>query len=166
MTARLLLAAALLLAGCSSDEGTRDCSFVDCASGVDARLSSPDGTWAAGTYSVRVTVGDQVETCSLAVTGPLPAQDAALTPCGATVSAGFVSEKSCPATSEPCSPIPGRHRLQIALAATPEVFEVQIRRDDEVLVEGAVPPAYAEADFGDCGTCRFAVVTLTGQATP
>ncbi|HKU39734.1 MAG TPA: hypothetical protein VJR89_16350 [Polyangiales bacterium] len=100
-------------------------------------LRPRDGTWDPGSYRLELDFDDASHSCALTVPDDLP--PTAGTPvqlrCEPQLEASLSAEVTCTeqrtsgGSSQSCTPLAGRFRLDVRRDGTPELLRIQIERD-------------------------------------
>ena len=158
-----VLLLALLAAGCGLE-----CSEVGCGGGLGVQISTPDGAWPEGTYTLTLTADGQTSTCTLALDTPLAPSDSRNFTCDRDTSAALSNERRSDEDGDVITNdlVPGRYRLTTGLPTQPDRVQVTLQRDDRTLLQGEATPDYEENEINGpgCGVCRQGAVTLAAGA--
>jgi hypothetical protein len=127
----------------------QSCTEIGCSDGASLQLRPVDGRWAEGQYTLTLAAEGRSHTCSLRLPDDLPARFSTASPdCGIGSTALFQPEVECTETrsrdtvSQSCTPLDGRFTLDLSLEGTPATMSVELRRDDQVLIDERIELSY------------------------
>jgi hypothetical protein len=170
------LAAMVVIAVASSGCSSHSCTAMGFVCGTTSlTLNSPNDAWAAGTYTLALTMDGAPGQCTLTVPASAPPSPIpASCPLGAPYDARLVPIESCPPVvcnggacgGMSCTPIVGRFQLTVTLQGLPAQVTVGLSRDGNSLTSEIISPASttSEPNGAGCGTCTNASATVSVPA--
>ncbi len=135
-------------------------------------LQSPGGTWAAGTYTLALTLDGTPVQCTMDLPD-LPPANGLQGDCGsgATVTLTLATVDSCPPVvcnsgacgGSSCAPIPGRFQMNLNVQGIPTEIGLSLSLEGHPLTsETIVPMVTTTQPNGEgCGTCTSASATIS-----
>jgi hypothetical protein len=155
-------------------------SFASCASHscsdvyyvcdeTQITLLAPNGAWAAGTYTLTLTVDDSPVECTISVPTAPPSSSVTAAPCPYALSLEPVD--SCPPVlcdggacgGGSCAPIAGQFQMTVTVDGLPADIGLDLSANGKLLVSETVAPASTttEPNGPGCGTCTIASATVS-----
>lgn len=138
------LAMTVAMPGCV----TKQCTEIGCIDAFTITTATADKGWAAGEYTLELTVdGDEVS-CAYRWPDAPQAGSGTVVQCSPTVTVSVIPVTTCTETtdgdsvSQSCTPVPGQFTQLLTIQGTPARVDVAVRRDGAPLGERSFTPAY------------------------
>lgn len=139
-------------------------------------LQSPSDAWAAGNYTLALTVDGTPEQCTIDVPDPPPVSGVqGACSLGSNITLALVSVESCPPVvcngtacqGMSCTPIPGHFQMNIVVQGVPTHLGLNLSLNGNHLMSETIAPesTTTEPNGAGCGMCTlgFATVSVAGE---
>lgn len=171
-----VVACALATAACGTLAGHSCEGVYYICNQTAVTLQSPSDAWAAGNYTLALTVDGTPEQCTIDVPDPPPVSGAqGACSLGSNITLALVSVESCPPVvcngtacqGMSCTPIPGHFQMTIVVQGVPTHLGLNLSLNGNHLMSETIAPesTTTEPNGAGCGMCTlgFATVSVAGE---
>ncbi|WP_437591991.1 hypothetical protein [Sorangium sp. So ce1000] len=158
------LAAGFAMTAATAGCAPKRCTEMGCADSFSVTAATADKSWAAGEYTLELTVDGAAVSCAYSWTNtPQAGGSGVFVQCSPTVTVAIEAVTTCTETvgrnavSQSCTPVPGQFRQLLTVRGTPARVDVVARRNGALFGERRFTPKYQTSypNGKDCApACR------------
>ena len=138
-----------------------ECSTESCTDYAKVGITTLDGTWVDGDYSLTLEADDAVYSCTFTTPDDAPDETGTRQPIDCTPTIEAFLAPFCDwyeVGSDSCNPLPGKFHLEARAPGTPKIVHVVLTRGDRTVLDHTWNIPYygtVQPNGPDCGpTCQ------------